>query len=49
MVLNEMEHGLHGLKTRTNADLFYFKVRVHPFSLCRPRSISFKTLSNLNE
>ena len=39
-----MERGLRGLKTRTNAELFYFKVRVHPFSPCSPRSFLFKTI-----
>ena len=29
--MNEMKRRLHGLKTRTNAELFYFKVRIHPF------------------
>ena len=38
-----MERGLRGLKTRTNAELFYFKVRVRPFCPCSPRSSSFKT------
>ena len=40
--MNKMERGLRGLKTRTNADFFYFKVRVRPFSPCSPRSFIFK-------
>ena len=40
--MNEMERGLHGLKTRTNAELFYFKVRIHPFCPRSPRSFLFK-------
>ena len=43
MEMNEMERGQHGLKARTNADIFYIKVRVRPFFPHRPRSNSFIT------
>ena len=43
-----MERGLRGLKTRTNAELFYFKVRVRPFCPCSPRSFLFKTDMEMN-
>ena len=29
--MKKKERGLCGLKTRTNAELFYFKVHVRPF------------------
>ena len=42
-----MERGLRELETRTNAELFYFKVRVRPFCPCSPRSFLFKTIPEM--
>ena len=42
--MNEMERGLRGLKTRTNAD-FFLSVRVRPFIPRRPRSHVFRFIS----